>query len=81
MNNQKIIAISILSALALFGIGIYIGGVIKKKKLIGDRDEDTLLFRKELTGVPNEVGGGDGFRQVSPDGEDFYVCKCNRKKE
>jgi len=49
-QGQKYVVLGILSAVATFAIGVYIGGIVKKKKLIGNHSEDIMLYRKDIDG-------------------------------
>jgi hypothetical protein len=59
----------------IFVLGFVIGGIVKRRKLIGDKSEDTLLFRHELGGI---------FRSITPredwQKEDVYSgCREEQK--
>lgn len=50
MKDKKLITTAIISGIAALVIGFYIGGIHKKRKLIGDENEESMLYIKTLNG-------------------------------
>lgn len=76
--KSKIELSLILFLIIIIGIliaGYIIGGIVKKRKLIGDSSEDTLLFRHELAGE----GVWNRFRSITPDNEEIVYGNCKQE--